>query len=163
MTHFKASILLLAATMLLAACAAHEPRPTHAVDIRTISIPEYQEFLAVLSISLEKGEPRQLNEREMKQFREVHQQLDRMVARHESIDDLSADEQVRLFNLHARLESVVVGRDEDQVLCRRRHKVGTNFKVSECKTVAEWRYEQEWAQRHLRSIMYSDAGRPDDM
>ncbi|QKK03885.1 MAG: hypothetical protein HND55_15230 [Pseudomonadota bacterium] len=168
MTRFSSlnALMIVCLVFMLAACGAQQTRPeadsdTSMLNPTEISISEYREFLTELDAAITQGELREFNDRDLADFAEVRQSLDRLLARYDSVESMNGDAQARLFNLHARLEKVVVGRDETQVLCRRRHKVGTNFKVTECKSVDEWRSEQEWAQRHLRSIMYSDAGRKD--
>jgi hypothetical protein len=168
MSRTKPLVFPLAAVLALglAACASSPSgnrtmaAPDRVVDVEQISIPEYREFLAELANAVESDIPREFNDKEMEQFNEVSVELDRLLANYDSREQMDQDSLVRLYNLHSELEAVVVGRDENQVLCRRRHRVGTNFKVTECKSVNEWRYEQDMSQEFIRNMMTSDAGRP---
>lgn len=163
MTRFTTfvSLLTIALALLLAACAPYETRPAQTLDMKTLSIPEYREFLTELTAAIAQGEPRELNAREKDRFQRITGRLDRVLASHQSVDEMDHDTQTQLFNLHNELEAVVVGRDEDQLLCRREHRVGTNFRVTECKTVSQWREEQDIAQRHLRGAYMSHLAPPE--
>ncbi|MEE4331020.1 MAG: hypothetical protein V2J10_09135 [Wenzhouxiangella sp.] len=125
-----------------------------------VSIPEYQNFLASLSAALDEGRPRELNTVEQARFDDVMGRLDRMLDRFESVDDMNQDERVALLNLHADLEEVVMGAADQQVICQRRHTVGSNFKRTTCKTRAEWRSDRENASRLMRDIYISSMTAP---
>ena len=68
---------------------------------------------------------------------------------------MNQNERVALLNLHSNLEEVVMGAADQQIICQRRHTVGTNFKRTTCKTRAEWRAERERASELMRNIYTS--------
>jgi hypothetical protein len=156
------TLILLLSSTLTVGCAtqstqpAEDPQRAQVIEAEKVTLPECREFLAELDNAIRDGEPRELNRSEMREFESVSSRLDELLADFDSREAMRHEDEVEFFNLHSQLEAVVVGRDRDQVLCRRRHKVGTNFKVTECKSVADWRTEQEHAQRQLRSIFYAE-------
>lgn len=136
------------------------PSPGRTADIEEVSIPEYREFLEQLANAVDEDVPRAYNDKEKEQFNDISVELDELLSRYDSKDEMDEDSRTRLFNLHSRLEAVVVGLEDNHVLCKRRHRVGTNFKVTECKTVETWRYERDLSQEMFRRFFFSDAGRP---
>lgn len=135
-------------------------RPMATIEPDKVSIPEYQNFLASLTAALDEGRPRELNAVEQSRFDDVIGRLDRMLDRFESIEDMDQDERVALLNLHADLEEVVMGAADQQVICRRSHTVGSNFKRTTCKTRGEWRSDRERASELMRDIYISSMTAP---
>ena len=70
----------------------------------------------------------------------------------ESVEQLNNNAQIDVYNKTQALWSAVVGRAEDQVICRREHRVGTNFKSTRCRTVEQIREDQREASRYLQGI-----------
>lgn len=137
-------------------------RPMETIEPDQVSIPEYQNFLSSLSAALDEGRPRELNTVEQSRFDDVMGRLDRMLDRFETIDEMNQDERVALLNLHADLEEVVMGAADQQIICQRRHRVGTHFKSTECKTRAEWRKDRELASELMRDIYLSSQVAPEE-
>lgn len=155
MRYLKGSLVLVVTGLLvLGGCATGGQEDLSNFEAERVSLPEYREFLDELATSLSQGEPRAFNQREVDRFNELSGRLDEIMKDYESIDEMSNDERMALFNAHEALQALVVGQRENQVICSRRHTVGTNFKVSECYTRAEWqqkeRQSQEWARSNLR-------------
>lgn len=144
-------LALLAVPLLMAACAPYEPRSTVRLDPETVSIPEYRDFLVELNKAVDEGIPREFTDREMDRFTRIHSRLDQLLARHETIDTMDQEERMQLFNLHEQLQGVVIGRQEDQIICRRAKQVGTNFRQTQCKTESQWQEEQRNAHHYLQS------------
>lgn len=130
-------------------------RPMATIEPDKVSIPEYQDFLAALSAAIDDGNPRELNSVEMTRFDEVTGKIDRLLASVDTIETLDQDQRVRLLNLHADLEEIVMGAADQQIICQRRHRVGSHFKSTECKTRAEWREDRELASKLMREIYLS--------
>lgn len=127
-------LTMIAGIAFLAGCAATS-QPQYTAEV--VDVPEYREFLAVLEQHVEEGVPRELNEREMQRFQRLNGSLNELLAGVDDINQLSSSERTRVFNLHQELSATVVGRDEDQVICRRQQTVGTHFRVTECRTRAQ--------------------------
>lgn len=133
-----------------AQAAAEEREQEDEFKPEKVSVPEYREFLAGLRESVSEGEPREFNEREMRKFDELHNELTSLLEGHESTDTMNPEQQREVFNTHEKLQALVSGRREDQVICNRRHTVGTNFKKTECYTRKEWREAKDDSQQYMR-------------
>lgn len=115
-----------------------------------VSVPEYREFLVGLREEVSEGEPREFNERERREFDELYNELMSQLDGYESTDAMDPDQQREVFNTHEELQALISGRREDQVICNRRHTVGTNFKQTECYTRKEWREAKDESQQYLQ-------------
>lgn len=154
-------VLIALALVLLSGCAStgsspsrSEPAAEPAVRAEAPRIVDTQEFLAFLETlerDLEAGEPRELTRLEKRRVEELTNELRGMLDGVESVDQLNNNAQTEVFNTTQALWSAVIGRDEDQVICRREHRVGTNFKTTRCRTVSEIREDQRSADRYLRT------------
>lgn len=152
------SILFLLAAVALSGCAGADTRARASATEEEeegfkpekVSVPEYREFLVGLRESVSEGEPREFNERERRQFDELYNELMSLLEGHESVDTMHPEQQREVFNTHEELQALMSGRREDQVICNRRHKVGTNFKQTECYTRKEWREAKDESQQYLK-------------
>lgn len=119
-------------------------------EVEKVSIPEYREFLGNLRDSLSEGEPRQFNEREVDKFNRLYSKLLNIMEGHETPDTMNANQRQELFNTHEELQALVAGDRDNQVICNRRHQVGSNFKKTSCYTRQEWREAKEDSQNFMR-------------
>lgn len=118
---------------------------------RIVDADEFLAFLDTLEQDLEAGEPRELTRLEKRRVSELSQDLREMLDGVESVEQLNNNAQTEVYNKTQALWAAVVGRDEDQVICRREHRIGTNFKTTRCRTVSEIREDQRSADRYLRT------------
>lgn len=148
-------------TAFLAACAStgsnYAAQSSASPDVkaeapRILETDEFLAFLDTLEADLEEGEPRELNRMEMRRVNSISNDLRQMLDGIESVEQLNNNEQVTIYNKTQELWTTVVGRDEDQVICRREHRVGTNFKSTRCRTVQQIREDQRQASRYLQGI-----------
>lgn len=149
MHRITTGLMAVLVAILITACAS-TPRSSTPARPEIVSIPEYREFLVELDSAIQDGEPRELNDREMERYSETTGKLNRLLAQYDSLDNMPEDHRRELFNLHEALQSTVVGRREDQILCRRTKTVGTNFRETRCMTHAQWEEEQRAAQDYFR-------------
>ena len=166
----KKMLLISLMALLCAACAGtNAPRDTNAgvaapqpvlEGPETVTVGEYLEFLDALAVAVGDGVPRDFNRTERENFRRVDSSLRDMLSSRSSIDELSESQKVTLFNLHQELQGIVIGQPEAQVICRRRHTVGTHFQTTTCKTQEEFNRDQQESQRYLRSL-YGSGPLPD--
>ncbi len=63
----------------------------------------------------------------------------RLVGSHASMDELSGDDQLAVFNAHERVVAILEDAEDDRVICRLRFIVGSHLPVSVCSTVGELR------------------------
>ncbi len=139
----------------MAACASTSTPRSEPAQARVVTIPEYREFLTALDASIEQGEPRPLNTVEMENYLEASGRLRSLLGRYESVDAMPEAERLELFNLHETLQAVVIGKSEDQVMCRRVQTVGTHFRETRCMTHSEWQYRQEMAREYMSTKFQS--------
>lgn len=87
---------------------------------------------------------------------EVRTLLDRMSTRLEgvsSVDELSEEDKLALFNEQERVNAMLVkGYADSRVVCDKRGRTGTHFKESNCQTVAERRRRIEDDQNSMRAL-----------
>lgn len=154
----------IALAFFLAACAStntdtRSPQPDP-VEPERLTIPEYREFLSELDVAIKNGEPRELNSTEMERYLDISSRLGVLLARYDSIDEMSETRRIELFNLQETLQATVIGKREDQLLCRRTRTVGTHFRETRCLTVSEWEQRREQAQEYMRDKFHSWMGAP---
>lgn len=162
MNRFKSIAVSITAisVLLLAACAANDHRDNMRLDPHTVTIPDYRNFLTSLDQAIEQNEPRELNEDERERFDRISDRIETLLDEHDAMDELDQDQRRQFVNLHSELQSVVIGKDEDQILCRRQKQVGTHFRTTKCRRVSEWREMQQDAQDFLHRSYRSNVSGP---
>jgi len=130
------------------------PAATAAADSapKIVDTTEFLQFLDSLALRLENGDPRRLNRTEEQRVETLMGQLRARLESVNSVDELSPEVQNAVYNDTQSLWATVIGRDEDQVICRREHQVGTNRPRTRCRTIAQIREDQETARRALDHI-----------
>lgn len=123
-----------------------------ASDDAIVSAREYLEYLDEVREGLKDGKPKPLSDREQGMFDEALQSIRGLLAGKESIEDLSSDEAVALFNSQETIKAVLSGQEEERLLCAREHRVGTNFRQKRCVTLDTQRQEREASQRIFRNL-----------
>ncbi|MDX1625555.1 MAG: hypothetical protein R3323_03480 [Wenzhouxiangellaceae bacterium] len=155
-----APVLAIAAVAALTACSSTTTRsssstaatdaPTKAPEV--LSVDQYLVFLDELESGLAEGEPRKLNSHEEREFDRLARQMRGILTSTESIDGLTEERKARVYNLNQEIWATVVGKEENKVICRREHTVGTHFKRTTCRTVAEIREEQRLTETALQGM-----------
>lgn len=153
----------LGSVLFLGGCATQAPEP---VTPEKVSIPEFRLYLADLREAVDEGVPRAFNEKDMREFNQINMRLLSLIDGRSSIEEMSSEERLALYNAQQELQSILIGKRENQVICRQRHTVGTNFKKTQCFTRREWdlmsRESSEFVrQRHVAPVVHPDErGRP---
>ncbi|GAB4180352.1 MAG: hypothetical protein Kow0020_16280 [Wenzhouxiangellaceae bacterium] len=158
-------LLLICVALLIAACASNQTpsqSTASAADVskadtgdqapKIVDADEFLLFLDNLEAGLDNGDPRRLNDVERKRADELMAQIRDRLEGIESVDELSPAAQRDLYNDTQMLWTTVIGRTEDQVICRREHQVGTHRPRTRCRTIGQIREDQETARRALRNI-----------
>jgi len=157
----KTTLIILAA-LSCAACAGSQPtrpaatqepglapQPVVAAPER-VPVDEYLEFLDSLAVSISQGEPRPFTRTEINLYRRIDSQLRDQLEGYDNIEQLSTHSKLQVFNLHEELQAVVIGDPANQVICRREHRVGTNFRTTRCVNIDDFRDQQRAGQEFLR-------------
>lgn len=150
MSYLRAGIIILVSAFLFGCASSSNESEQATISPKTVSVPEYLAFLEHLDSSIDKGEPRALNDNEKSQYTGLSNSLKRLLKEHESIDTVSMEDRIRINNLHERLQAVVMGNKSGQVICRSERSTGTNFKRTTCMTRAEWERQQQEVQDFFR-------------
>ncbi|MDQ2068351.1 hypothetical protein [Natronospira bacteriovora] len=124
-------------------------------EAERVSVPEYREFLGELREAVREGIPREFNEREIQRYGQLERRLLDLLEGVDSVDEMNRDEQRQLYNAQEALQALVSGQRDYQVICRRRHTVGTNFKTTECYTRQEWQEVSDQSRRFMEDFMRS--------
>jgi len=74
-----------------------------------------------------------------------------------SVDTMSQDQRVQLFNAQENLNGILTHSDSNRLVCERRAPVGTNIPVTTCQTFGEVERSHRDAQQYLRDHA-KDAG-----
>lgn len=162
---FKPLAITFAASLAIAGCAgtgtssmSNDADVASEADVRAeapriVSTTEFLAFLDSLETDIDNGEPRELTEMEMRRFDRLSGELREMLVDVDSVEQLNNNEQTLVYNKTQELWAAVVGRADDQVICRREHRIGTNFKSTRCRTIEQIREDQRQASRYLRVRM----------
>ncbi|MEM1080188.1 MAG: hypothetical protein AAGH65_01270 [Pseudomonadota bacterium] len=151
----KSAVSLFLLLMLTACASTDDGTAPIEVDPEAPEIidpQEFLEFLDDLNAGLTIGDPRDLNEIEQRLFDRLYRELHSLLNEVDTVDALPENEQMMVFNSTQELWATVVGREEDQVICRREHRVGTNFKRTTCMTVAELEARQRDVRKYLNQV-----------
>lgn len=162
-------VILIPVALLLIACAGNEQQPdrparttvapehvglipTPVLDRSTmVSVPEYLQFLDDLNDAIQSGETRPLNNTERQRHQQLDRDLRRALASVDSVDQLTHNQRVDVFNMHEELQAVVVGHPENQVICTRRAATtASRVRRTTCMTVEEFQYQQRRTEDDLR-------------
>lgn len=130
-----------------------------------LSTDEFRTHRAQIEAELAPGKTYAgLNSTKKKEVREVLSRMDATLAGHASSDDLEKKQRVRLFNDQERLNALLGTKtDDDRMICRREHKVGSNRPVTVCRTMAERKADaansSDEMQRLQRTTNFPDPAR----
>ena len=72
-----------------------------------------------------------------KKLQALREQVAGLLEGRASIDELPADDEVKLLNAQGRIAAILRNQDKDRVVCKREARTGSRLAVTECMTVAE--------------------------
>lgn len=134
-------------TLALALALAGNTRANNG-DLATV--PEFLEYLAEVREATEAGEPRKLSRREQRLFDSADRDIRSLLEGKSSIDELSEEEAVALYNSQEQIQGVLLGAEDTRAICRRQSQAGTHFRQTRCVSAATRAEQQEAAQELLR-------------
>ncbi|MDZ7791473.1 MAG: hypothetical protein U5L08_13450 [Xanthomonadales bacterium] len=154
--HFRISLQL--AVVLFAGVFA----ASSAVARDVVPVDEFLEALDTVESNLREGKPRQLKKSEWKEFEEIQEDFQELLSDVENIDALSSKEQIEVFNLQEELDTLLVGREREQVVCQEVKRTGSRIPRRRCVTVGQReaiRVEAQQILTDIPSLMEPPAGR----
>jgi hypothetical protein len=96
---------------------------------------------------------RSLDRNERKAITDALDRMDAALSSVSSVDDLDPKQRTQLFNDQETVNHALTQAQGDtKVICTREKKVGTNFRVTQCSTVAELRAHKEAIDNDLPRI-----------
>lgn len=116
----------------------------------TTTVPEYLDYLTELREGFKEGEPKPLSRREQQLFDNADRDIRKILAEVDSVEDLSRDASMALYNSQEQIQAILTGAEDTRVLCKREARAGTNFRQTRCVNAATRQVEQEAAQELLR-------------
>ncbi|TRW50386.1 hypothetical protein FM042_06025 [Aliidiomarina halalkaliphila] len=159
---FKSGKLILMACLVIFIAGCNSTTNTTASNQSTftperVSIPDYLEFLDNLEMSIAEGEPRELDESEQRQFASIKSSLVSLIGTRSDLEEFDQYDKERLFNLHQRLQTVVIGDPSTQVICRQERTTGSNMRQTRCMTRQQADDERKRASQFFGDLV--DSGR----
>lgn len=149
-------ILILLLVTALAGCAGNQTLSADSDDPpapKKVSLEQYRDFLDRLRVSVKDDMPRPLSDSEKADYLTIDSQLRRILADHESIEELNPNEKARVFTLHEEMEAIIVGTDKNQIVCRRSNITGSHFKETTCTSKRDLRDRQRRAYDYLNYLL----------
>ncbi len=141
------AIALLAAIALSAGLT----NTAHARDVA--SIDEFMTALEELRGKLEEGDPRELSDREWREFNKLHGRFEDLLEDVDSVEQLSEDDEIALINTQEELDTLLLGGENDErIICRKVRKTGSRISRRRCITQRELEIQQEQTRNSLLDI-----------
>ena len=131
------AFLIAVALSVPSAAALAKDKPSEPVVIK--DIPTFVEHQLALRADLDGGNKKFAHIRASSR-RDLYRAQDRMLEilkDKQTIDDLNADERVRVYNLENEIASILTDSEGDRPICEREPRVGTHFKQVDCRTKHE--------------------------
>lgn len=145
------SLTMLLAAALLTACASTQDtdRTLARAEANKIeSIEQFLEYQRELRKSYEDGTRGPLSNEAMQLLVSSHQTLERILGGVESVEELTPDQRVEVYNAQSAIGSIVLGNIKDRPVCRRGvAKTGSNLRRTECYTASERERMRRQAER----------------
>lgn len=131
-------------------------------DREVVSVDAFLAALDDVRAQLQEGDPRRLDEDEWREFDKIEEQFERVLSDVETIDELNGRQKTKVFNLQEEMDTLLVGRREEQVVCTERKQLGSRIARRDCVTIGQREAERDRALRILGdipSVMRPPAGR----
>ena len=120
--------------------------------VRITDVDEYLDHQHELRRDVEHG--KRFKHVDGQSKRELYAAQDRIFALlegHESVDELTAQQQVELYNAQNVVNGVVADAELDREVCRREKQIGSNRVKLVCLSKREWRQVYDDTQRDMRA------------
>ncbi|RFF29872.1 hypothetical protein [Wenzhouxiangella sediminis] len=141
------------AIALLAAIALSAGLANTAQAREVASIDEFMTALEELRGKLEDGDPRELSDREWREFNKLHGRFEDLLEGVDSVEQLSEDDEIALINTQEELDTLLLGGENDErIICRKVRKTGSRISRRRCITQRELEIQQEQTRNSLLDI-----------
>ena len=142
-----ASAFLILALSMQAAVAADKPAPA-------VNASDKDSFAAVSAwVRTQMEDGGRYAETKASEQVIVNTRLDEMAAMFAakgSVDQMSADEKVKLFDWQEQVNSILGKRDGERLICRRERPIGSNVPVRICETAREIEQRRRMDQKEIQ-------------
>jgi Skp family chaperone for outer membrane proteins len=143
---FAALALALAASSFVHAKTAPEGIPIAPAEFAQAR-PEVEEIIR------KSDRYRSLDRNERKEITDALDRMEKSLASVSAVDELDPKQRTQLFNDQETVnQALTQAQGDTKVICKREKKVGTNFRVTQCATVAELRAHKDAIDNDLPRI-----------
>ncbi len=147
----SAALLSMAAGLLL-------PMQVIANEVPIVPAGEFLEAFNDLRADLEEGTPRELSQREWRDFDRIHQRFEHLLSGVDDATQLPSRHQLELYNLQNELDGLIMGGIREQRVCSEQRTIGSRIPRRNCRTVAEIEDDRVRARDWLQSFPYQMQG-----
>ncbi len=102
-----------------------------------MTMREFRDFHSRLASDLERPESADLSNRERLIIRDLQSQIKYLLMGKKSVGELGEKQQIKLFNLHEHVISILNESERSRMICERRRMAGSHFKNLECLSLRE--------------------------
>jgi hypothetical protein len=102
----------------------------------------------------------QVPDRDRPELEKRLHEMETLLQGHASVDELTADEKLRLLNAQEQVNAILTEHDGERLICKRETPTGSHRPQVNCKTVAQRRLESESARQALRQTQRSTLRAP---
>jgi len=144
--------LLLSAPLIASAKIESDPvRSTDRSQALNVEAPFQEQHQRILS-ELAAGEKySEISQQEQQDVRSALNRIAQQIESAGSVDALSTEQRLRLFNDQELINTILTRAGEDsRMVCKREKSVSTRISSTQCLTVAQRRKMREEAQEHMR-------------
>lgn len=144
----KITELGMVGVLLAALVVAGNVRADDGSDVATV--PEYLEFLAELREGFANEDPWPLSKREQRMFDEADRNIRRLLSGRDSIDGLSSEQSIALYNSQQQIRAILTGEEDTRIICRRVARTGSHMRQTRCVSAELHQAQREEAHDLLR-------------
>ena len=137
----------------LAASSAHAKLSTPETATTPVNVTQgsFEQQRKAIETGLSDGRYAEIRRSDREEVLDALDRMEATLAGVQSIDELSPDARVALFNDQEMVNNVLTKAERDsRIVCSRRHRAGSHFKETSCQTLAERDQRQREDQDALR-------------
>jgi hypothetical protein len=151
-------LLLLSGIVAEVSAASTQPKPVFNERVAPADVPRLVETIRA---GIEPGGRwDQVPDRDRPELERRLNEMEALVQGHASVEELTADEKLRLLNAQEHANAILTENDGERLICKRETPTGSHRPQVNCKTVAQRRLESENARETLRHSQRSTLRAP---
>lgn len=158
----KVALVPLTLALLVGCSGAPTQRASDVEPLKMDNVGVFLEYQESLRDGYQDGSLGSLNEREQRLFEDSQRTIERLLGDVDSVDELSANQKVELYNAQEAINAIIRGNAENRQICRRQvQTLGSNIRKTECYTARQRDEMLRQAQRGLDWVRRNSGQCPD--